>query len=640
MGVPMQLGIDSIQETSAFPETAPRPHVPSRPILLAAGLVLTLVTVALEFLLPDRFATGVLYAAALVTGSRALSDHALLWGAIALSALAIGTPMASSISTGESMTAVTVANFMLKLTAIWATALYLRSRERSERTLRRATTELEERVEERTRRLRAELTRVNAAEKKFRDLLEATPDAMLITDASGCITLANGEAVRLFGYSREELVGDSVEKLVPQRHRLHHPRYRDAYAHEPRVREMGANLELEAVRRDGTEFPVEISLSPIVTEEGLLVSSTIRDVSRRKQAERKFRGLLESAPDAMVIVDESGRIVLVNSQTERVFGYRRDELLGQPVELLIPERFKTSHAQHRSSYSLQPRVRQMGVGMDLHGRRKDGVEFPVEVSLSPLQTEDGHMLVSSAIRDVTELRRATELARMNEELQMFAHVASHDLREPLRMISSYTQLLGERYRGQLDAEADEFIHFAVDGVARMERLLDALLDYARVGSRAKPFEIVDMQAILEEVKSNLVVAIQESKAVINGGDLPHVRGDATQVGQVLQNLIANALKFRRDEPPLVEITANARGEQWVFRVRDNGIGIQPRHRERVFGIFERLHTAGEYPGTGIGLSICKRIVQRHGGRIWVESEPGRGSDFFFTLPSAPEGNAQ
>ena len=641
MGVPMQPGTDSIQgQISAFPETAPLPHVPSRPILLAAGLLLTLLTVALEFLLPDRLATGVLYAAALVTGSRALSDHALIWGAITLSALAIGTPMVSSVSTGESMTAVTAANFVLKLTAIWATALYLRSRERSERTLRRATMELEEHVEERTRRLQAELTRANAAEKKFRGLLEATPDAMLITDASGRITLANGEAVRLFGYSREELVGDTVEKLVPQRHRLQHPRYRDAYAQQPRVREMGANLELEAVRRDGTEFPVEISLSPIVTEEGLLVSSTIRDVSRRKQAERKFRGLLESAPDAMVIVDESGRIVLVNSQTERVFGYRRDELLGQPVELLIPERFKTSHAQHRASYSIQPRVRQMGVGMDLRGRRKDGVEFPVEVSLSPLQTEDGHMLVSSAIRDVTELRRATELARMNEELQMFAHVASHDLREPLRMISSYTQLLGERYQGQLDAEADEFIHFAVDGVARMERLLDALLDYARVGSRAKPFEIVDTQAILEEVKSNLVVAIQESKAVIIGGDLPHVRGDATQVGQVMQNLIANAIKFRRDEPPLVEITASARGEQWLFRVRDNGIGIQPRHSERVFGIFERLHTAGEYPGTGIGLSICKRIVQRHGGRIWVESEPGRGSDFFFTLPSAPEGSAE
>jgi signal transduction histidine kinase len=235
----------------------------------------------------------------------------------------------------------------------------------------------------------------------------------------------------------------------------------------------------------------------------------------------------------------------------------------------------------------------------------------------------------------TERDLRDQLERKNEELQMFAHIASHDLREPLRMISSYTQLLAERYRGRLDGDADDFIHYAVDGVHRMENLLDALLDYVRVGSRAKSFEDVDTQEVLEDVERNLLVVIEESGAVIEADALPRVRADPAQVAQLLQNLLANAIKFRGGERPLVQVSATRDGDRWRFRVRDNGIGIDREQQERVFGIFERLHTSDEYPGTGIGLSICKRIVQRHGGRIWVESEPGRGSDFCFTLPAVP-----
>jgi len=602
-------------------------------VLAAASLLLGVFTFVLDLTLPPRLATGILYAGVLVLVARNLSPRMLIAAATLVSLLCLLAPVLSRRADAE-WDSISVGNLALEIVAIWAAALLLRARARSDTERQAAIDALEGRVEERTRQLRQELARANDAEKRFRDLLESAPDAVIITNAAGRMTLVNREAERLFGYARAELIDEPVEMLVPHRFRAQHPSYRRAYTEEPRVREMGVNLELTALRRDGTEFPVEISLSPIQTDEGLLVSTTIRDVSRRKQSERKFRGLLESAPDAMVIVDEAGHIVLVNGQTERLFGYRRDELLDQPVELLIPERFRTGHAKYRAGYSMQPRVRQMGLRMRLHGRRKDGSEFPVEVSLSPLQTEDGSVLVSSAIRDVTEITRTAELERSNEELQMFAHVASHDLREPLRMISSYMQLLAERYRGRLGSDADDFIHYAVDGVHRMEKLLDALLDYARVGARARPFEEVATREVLEDVKRNLVLAIEDSGAVVEADELPRVRADPTQVAQLLQNLIANAIKFRGERRPLVQLSATLDGGQWRFCVRDNGIGIDPKHRERVFGIFERLHTSSEYPGTGIGLSICKRIVQRHGGRIWVESEPGRGSHFYFTLPAA------
>jgi PAS domain S-box-containing protein len=606
-------------------------------LLLGVGILLSAGTFLLDLLLPPRLATGVLYAAILVLVARALSPRPLVACAVIISLLCVLAPV-YSLHPDTFWDAISTGNLGLELAVIWATVLMLRARARRDAERQADIDALEGRVEERTSQLRQELARANDAEKRFRDLLESAPDAVIITNADGRMTLVNREAERMFGYARAKLIDQPVEMLVPHRFRARHPGYRRADAEEPRLREMGANLELTALRRDGTEFPVEISLSPIATDDGLLVSTTIRDVSRRKQAERKFRGLLESAPVAMVIVDEAGHIVLVNGQTERLFGYRRDEMLEQPVELLIPERFRAGHAKYRAGYSLQPRVRQMGLGMRLHGRRKDGSEFPVEVSLSPLQTEDGSVLVSSAIRDVTETLRTAELERKNEELQMFAHVASHDLREPLRMISSYVQLLAERYRGRLGSDADDFIHYAVDGVHRMEKLLDALLDYARVGSRARPFEEVDTGAVLEDVKRNLILAIENSAAVVEAEAMPRVRADPTQVAQLLQNLIANALKFRGEKRPHVELSATLDGEHWRFCVRDNGIGIDPKHRERIFGIFERLHTSSEYPGTGIGLSICKRIVERHGGRIWVESEPGQGAHFYFTLPATDAGN--
>jgi light-regulated signal transduction histidine kinase (bacteriophytochrome) len=235
-------------------------------------------------------------------------------------------------------------------------------------------------------------------------------------------------------------------------------------------------------------------------------------------------------------------------------------------------------------------------------------------------------------------RKTEELERSNRELQMFAYVTSHDLQEPLRGIASFTQLLAKRYGKDLDSEAQEFMKFITDGTTRMQQLIHDLLAFSRVQTRGEPFSPVDINNVLEEVKVNLRVAIEETGAVLTTDPLPVITADRTQIIQVFQNLIQNAIKFRKkDETPRVHVTAERNGDEWVFSVRDNGIGIEPQYFEKIFVIFQQLHSKGEYPGTGIGLAIAKRIIERHGGRIWVESEPGRGSTFSFTIPAGAGG---
>jgi PAS domain S-box-containing protein len=367
-------------------------------------------------------------------------------------------------------------------------------------------------------------------------------------------------------------------------------------------------------------------------------------LQRSAAAEARFRGLLEAAPDSVVIVDQSGTIQMVNRQVEVIFGYPREELLGHSVEVLMPERFHGRHVGHRMSYSHDPHTRPMGVGLELFGRRKDGSEFPVEISLSPMRSDDESVVIS-IIRDVTGRKEteqrlraaAVNLARSNAELEQFAYVASHDLQEPLRMVASYTQLLGRRYRGKLDADADEFIGFAVDGARRMQELINDLLTYSRVGTRALQLEQVDAGQLVEEVAGDLAAAIDEAGASVTHDELPVVRADRVQLRQLLQNLIANGIKFSRpDTPPHVHVSATRGPTAWTFAISDNGIGIEAEYLDRIFVLFQRLHSRGEYPGTGIGLAICKKIIERHGGQIDVESEPGKGTTFLFTLPAQEE----
>ncbi|MFI1438517.1 PAS domain S-box protein [Streptomyces fructofermentans] len=322
------------------------------------------------------------------------------------------------------------------------------------------------------------------AEERFRGLLEAAPDAMVIVDDTGTIRLVNAQTEALFGYRREELLGRAVELLVPGRFRDHHTAHREGYADNRQVRPMGAELELHGLRKDGTEFPVEISLSPLETADGLLVSAAVRDVSDRKAAEERFRGLLEAAPDAMVIVDDTGTIRLVNAQTEALFGYRREELLGRAVELLVPGRFREHHAAHRAGYADNRQVRPMGAELELHGLRKDGTEFPVEISLSPLETADG-LLVSAAVRDVSDRKRAEE--RINELAALVESSQDAILAKTLDGHITYWNAAAQRLYGYTREEVMGR-HVSVLAPAERQDEIAVLLCRLRDGEKVEHFE--------------------------------------------------------------------------------------------------------------------------------------------------------
>jgi PAS domain S-box-containing protein len=353
-------------------------------------------------------------------------------------------------------------------------------------------------------------------------------------------------------------------------------------------------------------------------------------------------------------VNQGGEIVLLNLQAEKQFGYCRDELVGKNVKSIIPEGFAERLIADALRSVEDALAQQIGTGIELAGRRKDGSAFPLEIMLSPLQSTEG-FLVTAAIRDITERKRAEaalakrtrelmyseealkqkaqELSRSNAELQQFAYVASHDLQEPLRTMASFAQLLQRRYQGKLDASADDFIHFIVDGATRMQGLIQDLLAYSRVGSRGKDFVPTDCTAVFDQAVANLRAAIAESAAVVTRDPLPTVPCDGEQLIQVFQNLIGNSIKFRDSAAPQVHVAAENRPADWVFSVKDNGIGIDPQYAKQIFEVFQRLHNRTEYPGSGIGLAIAKKIVERHGGHIWVDSQPRQGATFFFTLPA-------
>jgi PAS domain S-box-containing protein len=489
-------------------------------------------------------------------------------------------------------------------------------------------------------------THLAQMEGRYRGLLEAAPDGMVVVNQGGEIVLLNAQAEKHFGYRRDELIGQEVTNIIPEgfAERLIADGTRTAA--EALAQQIGTGIELIGQRKDGSEFPIEIMLSPLDSAEGILVTAAIRDITVRKDAEThlaqmegRYRGLLEAAPDGMVVVNQRGEIVLLNAQSEKQFGYLRNELIGRKVKSIIPEGFAERLIADETRTAAEALAQHIGTGIELYGLRKDGSEFPIEIMLSPLESAEG-ILVTAAIRDITNRKDAEahlvqnvkELNRSNEELEQFAYVTSHDLQEPLRMVASYTQLLSRRYKGKLDSDADEFIAFAVDGANRMQRLIQDLLTFSRVGKKGQDLLDISSDDALQQAILNLRGAIEESGAIVTRDPMPEVKANETELTQLFQNLVGNGIKYQGPGTPHIHISAVKNGSpKWIFSVQDDGLGIDPQFFERIFGMFQRLHKRDEFAGTGMGLAICKKIVEQHGGSISVDSTPGKGSTFHFTL---------
>lgn len=612
----------------------------------------------------------------------------------------------------------------------------------------------------------------------FENLFELSPEALILVDSKGNISRMNVQGEKLFGYDRQEVVGKDHDILVPEGQKEKHATALKAYMRQPRIRVMGIGLGLQARRKDGSQFAVDIDLGPIVIEGELFAISVVRDATERKkledgllESEKRYHGLYDSIREGILRMDLSGHILGANKALVNMLGYPPNELSLNTNQQMTPEKWQAKEAN-----VVQKQVIERGYSDEYEKEyiRKDGSFVPVSLRLWLIRDESGQpSSMWGIVRDITEQKQAEQALReseekyrslftnmslgyaycemvfdknnqpndfiyievndsfekltglkrtgvigkrvtevipsinethpeiiptygkvvqtgeptafevffqplqiwlsivvyrpkigyfvaifenitehkeaeetllnrtraledANSELRQFAYVVSHDLREPLRIITSFAQSLEKRYRNKLDKTADEYIDFIVDGTTRMQNLIDDILTYSRVGMRAVPFEPVDMEKVFQDAVANLKISIEETNAQITYDPPPVISGDPAQLAQVMQNLLSNAVKFHRQGVnPVIHVSAKQDMDEWVFSVRDNGIGIGHELFGRLFTLFQRLNPQDKYKGSGVGLAVAKRVIQRHGGRIWVESQPGQGSTFYFSIPLEP-----
>jgi PAS domain S-box-containing protein len=498
---------------------------------------------------------------------------------------------------------------------------------------------LEMLVHERTK----ELILANEQLRIKDNAIRSSTAAFAIIDLDGHLTYVNPAFARIWGYANEtEIIGRPINEFVED---------------PPSVGKIGIGMrnegfwsgEADGIKMDGSKFSIDAYVSVVQNESGtpICIASSFVDVTEKKQAENalikaelRYRTVFERSPDGVVIYHASTLLpVEYNDKACQQLGYSREEF-----SMLRMGDIEVGVDQDRINERLNYIMDKGQATFETVYRTKEGRLLDVLVTIQAIVI-DGHRMAFVLMRDITGMklveaslwRRTEELQRSNEELEQFAYVASHDLQEPLRMVSSFVKLLQREYKGRLDENADEYIFYAVDGVNRMYALINDLLDYSRVKTGGKEFLQTDMNQVLEQALSNLKLAIDSTNAKINAEPLPTLEVDRGQMVELLQNLIGNAIKYRKpDEQPIINIKVQRKTGDWIISVQDNGIGIAPQYQERIFGLFQRLHVWGEYEGTGIGLAIAKRIVERHGGHIWVESEPGIGSSFSFSIPVVKE----
>ena len=473
-------------------------------------------------------------------------------------------------------------------------------------------------------------------EKELADFIENAVVPIHWVGEDGTILWANRAEMQLLGYAPAEYIGHNIAEF-----------HADAAVIEDILCRLKKNEKLEGCQarlrcKDGSIRYVSIN-SNVYREEGRFVHTrcvTLDITEQKKNIEvfERLAAIVESSDDAILSKDLHGIIQSWNRGAQRIFGYTPEETIGQHISMLAPQEHADEIPDILTRIARGERVDHY----ETKRKTKDGRILTISLTVSPIRDASGAVVGASKVaRDVTERVRQeqalheanTALRRANADLEHFAYSASHDLQEPLRMVATYSELLQKRFGGQLGPTGDEYIGHTIRGALRMEALLRDLRTYAQVSAADyEPREDLEAGAVLTNALANLESSIAETGAQITSAPLPRIRIYEFQLEQLFQNLIGNAIRYRGSDPPRIHVAAERQGREWVFSVQDNGIGIDPKYKEQVFGIFKRLHTAAQYPGTGMGLAICQRIIERLGGRIWVESEPGRGSTFFFTVP--------